>query len=96
MSRYGVDKVCWQIAMDDSLRDRFLENPAGHLDGYDLTEDERRAFTEMDFVALYRAGTNPYLLSQWAARVLPERKNPDFREWYAGSIAPYGRPDFAT
>lgn len=98
MSRYGVDKVCWQIAMDDGRRDRFLENPAGYLIGYDdlITPDERRSLTEMDFVALYRMGTNPFLLIQWTARVHPNRGNPDFRKWYAESVAPYGRPDFAT
>ena len=96
MSRYAVDKVCWQIALDDGPRDKFLENPAVHLDGYDLTPEERQALSEMDFVTLYRMGTNPFLLSQWAARVLPNRQDPDFRERYAESIAPYGRPDFAT
>ncbi|HXG35349.1 MAG TPA: hypothetical protein VNL15_00095 [Dehalococcoidia bacterium] len=96
MSRYGVDKVCWHIAIDPSLGDKFLEDPKAFVEGYDLSAEERQALIQMDFVALYKMGANPFLLSQWAGQVLPERKNPDFRDWYAASLAPYGRPDFAT
>lgn len=96
MSRYAVNKVCYRIAHDYGERDRFLADPAAFLEGYDLTEEEREAFIKGDFVTLYRMGTNPFLLQQWAARVLPNRNDPNFRYWYAEAVAPYGRPDYRT
>jgi hypothetical protein len=96
VTKYAINKVCHSVAHDYDARDRFRADPAGFIKEFDLSPEERDAFIKSDFVTLYAMGTNPFLLQQWAQRILPNGQEPNFRYWYAESIAKHGRPDYRT
>jgi hypothetical protein len=62
MSLYQTNKVIYDMKMDEAKARRFHADRAALLDEYELTEEERRALSEVDLAALYRAGVIPNLL----------------------------------
>ncbi len=64
MSVYGINKVCYQVQMDLGFRERMREDPAGALEGFPLTDEEREAFLSGDVATLYRWGAHTFLLSR--------------------------------
>ncbi|HXG35393.1 MAG TPA: hypothetical protein VNL15_00320 [Dehalococcoidia bacterium] len=96
MSRYGMNKVFYEIVQSEDARERFLQAPEAFLIAYDLSQEERQAILELDFVSLYRMGSHPFLLQTWLSRVSPRGRALAFTEEYTRAIEPYGRPDFAT
>ena len=96
MSKYEVDKVCWQTSRDDKELDRYLADPAKFLEGCDLSPTEREAILKHDFVTLYRLGAHPLLLQSWHRIVDKAAESPNYVEMWAQAVTPYGRPDFST
>ncbi|MDY7102029.1 MAG: aromatic ring-opening dioxygenase subunit LigA [Actinomycetota bacterium] len=67
MSLYYVQKVLYQLNRDRNLQDRFRAEPERVLDGYDLTDEERRAVLEPDIGLLFHLGVNGQILMHYAA-----------------------------
>lgn len=57
-------KMINDLKRDRALRERFRDDRAGVLDGYELTAEERAAILAEDFRALYEMGVHPYHLGQ--------------------------------
>lgn len=62
MSAYHLTKLAWDLEHVDGLLERFGEDPDAVLDGYRLTDDERRAVQQRDAAALLPTGINPVAL----------------------------------
>ena len=81
MSSYDLNKAIHRIYID---RDRTMAFRAGDhtmLEGFDLTEDERRALVERDFPRLWAMDVHPVLLFHFSAVLNP-------REWYVSEVVP--------
>jgi len=57
------------LKWDGELRARFETHEADVLAAYPLTDEERTAVSERDFLRLHELGLHPYLLSQLARLV---------------------------
>ena len=67
MSLYYVQKVLYDINRDDQMQAAYNNDANGFLDGYTLTEEERKALTEPDIGLLYVLGVNGQILMHFAA-----------------------------
>ncbi len=67
MSLYATQKLIYQLNRDPAVRAHYERDFEGLLAGYDLTEEERRAFREGDIGLLYVMGVNGQLLMHFAA-----------------------------
>jgi hypothetical protein len=114
MSRMQINKLLLYIDSDEAHTRAYAANPADFLADWEaraaashapdresgtLTDEERRAFVERDWGALYGMGSHPYLLLH-AARAVDVGvlgvAFPEFDRLYKLAIAPYGYPDFHT
>jgi hypothetical protein len=95
MSRYGVDKILRAITHDDAAFQAFKEDRAKFLEGRDLTEDERKALTELDYRWLYANGAHFFLLNGFAMKTWTGDRATANRT-YLASLEGLGYPDFAT
>ena len=97
MSRYGMDKVIWEVTRteDDSSLNRFLDDPAAYVQSYDLTAEERDALIARDIGTLYRLGAHPFMLPGFAMKVTGVESR-DADRVYLESIKEHGYPDFST
>jgi hypothetical protein len=68
MSLYGVQKLLFQLNNNPAERRRFAGDRDAVLDGYALTEEERRALAEADVGQLHLMGVHPLLLAPFAGR----------------------------
>lgn len=67
MSLYQLSKFFWRLNRDDAVQTQFLQDPAGTLKGFDLTDDERTAVLTDDIGLIYVLGVNGQLLMHFAA-----------------------------
>lgn len=67
MSLYAVQKLIYQLNRDPAIRTQYQRDFEGLLAGYELTDEERRAFRESDIGLLYVMGVNGQLLMHYAA-----------------------------
>lgn len=67
MSLYAVQKLIYQLNRDPEVRARFERDRDTVLDGFDLSDEERRALGEPDIGLLYVLGVNGQLLMHFAA-----------------------------
>ena len=67
MSLYQVSKLLYELNRNDDLKRQFIEDPAPLTVGYELTDEERRAFVERDIGLLYVLGVNGQILMHYAA-----------------------------
>lgn len=65
MSVYGMNKACYDLKREEN-RAAFRQDTAAYLNRYDLTETERQAFDEEDYLGLYELGCNIYVLVVYA------------------------------
>ena len=56
---YPLNMFCMSLNKAEN-RDAFRADPAGYLDGYALSKEQRRAVEERDWVGMLRAGGNIY------------------------------------
>ena len=56
MSRYAINSLLYRLKKDRAYRERFLADTRGTLDGLDLTEEERAAFTARDMTRINALG----------------------------------------
>lgn len=62
MSRYGLNKMIRDFNRDPVSRERCTNSPQAFVAGYDLTEEEARAFLDRDVRKLYRLGVHGLIL----------------------------------
>jgi hypothetical protein len=67
VSLYQVSKLLYELNRNDDLKRQFAEDPAPLTAGYELAEEERRAFLERDIGLLYVLGVNGQILMHYAA-----------------------------
>jgi hypothetical protein len=67
MSLYQLSKLLYVLNRDDSAKARFKAEPAGLVDEFDLTEEEREAILRHDIGLLYVLGVNGQILMHFAA-----------------------------
>lgn len=63
------------LKWDGAFRARFEQSEAQVLAEYPLSDEERRAIAERDFLALHEMGMHPYLLSQLARLIYGTGEN---------------------
>jgi hypothetical protein len=85
MSRYATSHVMWEITRERDLADRFRTDPAGVLEGRDLTAGEREALTNSDLRALFGFGIHPFVLYHFALRLAGGFSMP-FMQEYLGKL----------
>ena len=66
MSIFAVNHLCREVLRDHSFRAAMRADPAAALAPLDLTEEERHALLAGDVGALYRMGTNAFLMNYLA------------------------------
>ena len=62
MSLYQVQKLIYHVNRDPSHRERFRQDPATFVAGYELTEEEKSAVLNVDVRKLYTLGVHSLLL----------------------------------
>lgn len=62
MSTYTLNKMIRDVNRDPAMRERFFKDAAAFAEGYQLSEEERRAFLAKDIGALYRLGVHGLIL----------------------------------
>lgn len=67
MSLYQVQKFLYLLNREPDVQKQFREHPDELLDGFELTEVERRALAEGDIGLLYVLGVNGQILMHYAA-----------------------------
>ncbi len=67
LSLYQLQKVLFDINRDPDVYRRFVDDFAGLLDRYDLTEEERQALLQRDIGLIYVLGVNCQILMHFAA-----------------------------
>lgn len=68
MSLYSVQKLLYRLNKDAAARQRFQVDRDALFTEFELTEEERRAFTDGDVGKLYVMGAHPLLLAPFAGR----------------------------
>jgi hypothetical protein len=67
MSLYGLQKLLYHLNREPAVQNRFKTQPQEVLEGYDLTDEEKKALTDPDIGLLYVLGVNGQLLMHYAA-----------------------------
>lgn len=73
MSRNVLELVLHRLCVDRAVKQRFKEDPAGLLDRYELTDDERAMLTDFDIAAMQKHGVNPMLTFGFWSENAPDR-----------------------
>jgi hypothetical protein len=67
VSLYHLQKFLYVLNRDETAQDKFKNEPAGALDEYDLSDEERSALERGDIGLLYVLGVNGQILMHFAA-----------------------------
>jgi Aromatic-ring-opening dioxygenase LigAB, LigA subunit len=62
MSLYQLQKLIYHVNRDPYHRERFRQDPAEFVKGYELTEEEKSAAVNVDVRKLYVLGVHSLLL----------------------------------
>ncbi len=60
----GANRMIYEVRRDPALFTDFADNFENIMESYDLTEDERQAFRDLDIRRLGELGVHPYFLPQ--------------------------------
>jgi hypothetical protein len=82
MSLYQLQKFIYHVNRDEAQRERYRQNPAQFIKGYDLTEQEAAAALNVDVRALYTLGVHSLLLRPFT--LLHKVSNEDYAKALAG------------
>jgi hypothetical protein len=67
VSLYQTQKFLYQLNRDRRLQDQYRLDRSAAMEGYELTDEERRALTEPDVGLLFHLGVNGQILMHFAA-----------------------------
>jgi Aromatic-ring-opening dioxygenase LigAB, LigA subunit len=76
MSLYQLQKLIYHVNRDAAQRERYHQNPAAFLKGYELTDAEARATLDVDVRTLYNMGVHSLLLRPFT--LLHKLSNEDY------------------
>ncbi len=98
MTLYQVDKAIKLLThnLDPVPFQRYQEDRAGFLDGFDLTDGERNALEQADIARLYAMGAQPFILQALAMRLSNEPDIMTYFPKYINIVEPYGHPSYET
>jgi len=69
MSLYFVQKLLYNLNRDPAVQKQFKDDIDGLMDGYKLTDDERKWLKDGDVGELYIHGVNGQILMHYAALI---------------------------
>ncbi len=81
MTAYELNKAIHHLYIDRDSALAFKAGDTSVLDQFDLSDEERAAVIDHDFVELWRRHVHPVLMFHLAAVLYP-------REWYVNNVAP--------
>src|SRR5207237_10183991 len=87
MSLYQLQKLIYHVNRDEAQRERYRQNPAEFIKGYDLTEQEAAAALNVYGRALYTLGVHSLILRPFT--LLHKVSNEDCAK--AGAGCAFGR-----
>ena len=67
MSLYYVQKFLFELNRDPKVQELYSQDPDAAYQGFDLTDEEKRALTEPDIGLLFVFGVNGQILMHFAA-----------------------------
>ena len=76
MSLYQLQKLIYQINRDAAQRERYRQDPAAFVTGYELSEQESAAVLNVDIRSLYTMGVHSLLLKPFT--LLNKVSNDDY------------------
>jgi hypothetical protein len=82
MSLYQLQKLIYHVNRDPSQRERYRQDPASFVKGYELTEQEKSAAVNVDVRKLYTLGVHSLLLRPFS--LLHKVSNEDYAKALAG------------
>ena len=82
MTLYQLQKLIYHVNRDEAQRERYRQNPAEFIKGYDLTEQEAAAALNVDVRTLYTLGVHSLLLRPFT--LLHKVSNEDYAKALAG------------
>jgi hypothetical protein len=88
MSRYELGRLFFDACRDRDmvLVSKYREDPESVLDGYRLSEAERRSVLNGDIRAIYEAGVPPLLVRMGAMAIVGRTDTPTYRRAIAGAV----------
>lgn len=63
MALYDLQRYLYRLKNEPEMQDAFLSNREAHMLSHGLTEQERKAMSDKDLIALWRYGVHPLLLA---------------------------------
>jgi aromatic-ring opening dioxygenase LigAB LigA subunit len=82
MSLYQLQKLIYHVNRDTAQRERYRQDPAAFVKGYELTEAEAKAALDVDVRALYGMGVHSLLLRPFT--LLHKISNEDYAKALKG------------
>jgi hypothetical protein len=82
MSLYQLQKLIYHVNRDAAQRERYRQDPASFIKGYDLTQEEASAALNVDVRGLYVLGVHSLLLRPFS--LLHRVSNEDYAKALAG------------
>jgi hypothetical protein len=82
MSLYQLQKLIYHVNRDPVQRERYRQDPAAFIKGYELTDEEAAAALNVDVRALYSMGVHSLLLRPFS--LLHKISNEDYAKALAG------------
>jgi hypothetical protein len=82
MSLYQLQKLIYHVNREPSHRERYRQDPAGFVKGYELTSDEESAVVDVDVRRLYALGVHSLLLRPFT--LLHKISNEDYAKALVG------------
>lgn len=88
MSLYFVQKFLYELNRDERMQRAYRADRTAATDGFELTEEERRALVEPDIGLLFHLGVNGQILMHFAA--LHQIEWSDYLQLMRDGIASHG------
>lgn len=82
MSLYQLQKLIYHVNRDSARRERYRQDPAEFIRGYELNEEEAAAALNVDVRKLYTLGVHSLLLRPFT--LLHKVSNEDYAKALAG------------
>ena len=76
MSAYTLNKMMREINRDPGARQRYFDDAEAFAAGFELADEERRAFLARDIGALYRLGAHGLILRPFT--LLQQMPEPEY------------------
>jgi hypothetical protein len=92
MSHAQVSRFVTRALEDEELRQQLVADPAAAFQGYDLTDEEKRAIADVDEQKLRHLGLDPMTARSWHAFHDVGEFAPD-RPDAPGDLRPRGSPE---